>query len=151
MIKISGIHEGGKLFNLLKSREVIRDEYFWARVERGRQIIAVDKAHTEWLQIQEHLAQLREGWKAAPTPELRKDIEIIAKAQIQKALKLAREEQRAKSLIPFFKGKVKEANNRLSLLNDEIVERGGTPLWGGRPLQGATQEEWIAYGRSKPS
>lgn len=145
MIKISGIHEGGKLFNLLKSRKVIRDEYFWARVERGRQIISANEANTEWLQIQKHLAQLREGWKAAPTPELRKDIKIIAKAQIQKALKLAREEQHAKSLIPFFEGKVKEANNRLSLLNSQIVERGDTALWGGKPLQGASTEDWIAY------
>ena len=148
MIKISGVHEGGKLFNLLKSREVIRDEYFWARVERGRQIIAADKAHSEWLQIQEHLAQLREGWKAAPTPELRKDIEIIAKVQIQKALGLARKEQRTKSLLPLFEGKVKEANNRLSLLNSQIVERGDTALWGGKPLQGASTEDWVAYRRS---
>ena len=145
MLKISGIHEGGKLFNLLKSREVIRDEYFWARVERGKHMIAADKAHTEWLQIQEELAQLREGWKAAPTVELRKDIEIIAKAKTQKALKLAKEEQNAKSLIPFFEGKVKESNNRLSVLNNQIVERGDTPLWGGKPLQGAESEDWIAY------
>lgn len=145
MLKISGIHEGGKLFNLLKSRDVIRDEYFWARVERGRQMMAADEAHVKWLEIQDVLSQLREIWKAAATTELRKEIEQVGKAKAQEALKLAKEEQSAKSLIPFFEGKVKESNNRLSLLNDRIVERGDTPLWGGKPLQGAAPEDWAAY------
>jgi len=145
MVTILGIHTGGKLATLLESRKAMRDTYLWARVDRGKAMQAADKAHGDWLKVQEDLARLREEWKSATDPVTREQLKQQGIIKSQQALQLAKQEQEAKALIPYFEGQVKELNQRISHLNDQIVSLGDTPLWGGSPIQEAGSVEWSAY------
>jgi len=128
MVTILGIHTGGKLATLLESRKAMRDTYLWARVDRGKAMQAADKAHGDWLKVQEDLARLREEWKSATDPVTREQLKQQGIIKSQQALQLAKQEQEAKALIPYFEGQVKELNQRISHLNDQIVSLGDTPL-----------------------